>query len=334
MGLGEVGGINMIHEVELPALDGRSPLGFLAGLGVLNILDSRSSERVGLSFSPDSGAVLIHSKYESADSLAAELCEMVASAPDGTSIVGMAPGFPLRPGRNSDPMRRPREDYRELQHEIGQIDQMAASHWLPCLFTDLAVDREGRAELTPFQAPSGKQSVHSFFSKPFEAVRHDPVRIREALVGWHRVAGFTGEYLDHHVLNSKADDVIGTGEERGVPGATWLATMALPMLRVTGDGRNVKATLWHRSRSRYVMLWPLWRERLDTSAIRVLLEHSSLVPIDDKPTVARRDWQMLGIFTVCGAERQRVPGRKFAGVLAPCAVHTRWDAKQDNEQHD
>jgi hypothetical protein len=322
MGVGQMGGIPMMYEVELPALDGRSPLAFLAALGVVNLLSLGASGDVSLSFSSVSGCAVIRSGHRSPDSIAAELGEMATAAPDGTSIVGVDPAFPLRPGKNSDPMRRPRENYRELYGEIGRIDRAAADHWLPYLVTDLAVDREGRAELTPFQAPSGKQSVRTFFGKPFDEVRRDQGRIREALVGWRRMSGFTGEYFDHHVLNSKADDVIGAGEERGVPGATWLATMAIPMLRVTGDGRNVKATLWHRVGSRLVMIWPLWQRQLDRFAVRVLIEHPSLTPVDDGPTVLTKDWQSLGIFTICGAERQRIPGRKFAGVLAPCPVKT------------
>ena len=217
-------------------------------------------------------------------------------------------------------MRRPRERFRELLVEIDAIDNHASSEWMPFLFTDLAVDAQGRADLTPFCAPSGKQNLRTFFEKPLSAVRANPSLLREALIGWRRVEGFTGEYLDHRVLNSAADDPGGQSAERGVPGATWLATMAIPLLRVTGDGEHIGATLWHRVSRRSIMIWPVWEQPLDLAAIKVLIEHRSLIPVDARPAVCSASWPALSIFAVYGAERQRIPGRNFAGVLAPCAV--------------
>lgn len=218
-------------------------------------------------------------------------------------------------------MRRPRGNYRELAAEVRNFDAHAAEYWLPHLLTDLAVDNAGRAGLTPYTAPSGKQNLRTFFSKPMAEVRANPSRIHEALAGWRRVEGFTGEYLDHHVLNSAADDPLGrTSAESGVPGATWLATMALPVLRITGDGESVAAALWYRIERRPVMIWPLWRQQLDLAAVQSLIEHPCLTPVDPAPTVLRTDWRALGIFGVYGAERQRIPRRKFPGVLAPISV--------------
>ena len=96
--------------------------------------------------------------------------------------------------------------------------------------------------------------------------------------------------------------------------------MALPVLRITGDGENVAATLWYRTERRPVMIWPLWRQQLDLAAVQALIEHPCLMPVDPAPTVLRTDWPALGIFGVYGAERQRIPRRKFPGVLAPIAV--------------
>ena len=313
----------MTHAVDLPALDGRSPLGFLAALGLLNLLHEMTAKPVGLSFSPSNGTAIINSSMSSLDEVEKELAAIVAAATDDAAIAGVDSRFPLRAGARGDPMRRPRSNYRELGAEIRNLDAYAADYWLPHLLTDLAVDNAGRAGLTPYSAPSGKQNLRTFFSKPLNEVRANPSRIHEALAGWRRVEGFTGEYLDHHVLNSAADDPLGrTAAESGVPGATWLATMALPVLRITGDGENVAATLWHRTERRPVMIWPLWRQQLDLPAVQALIEHPCLLPVDPAPTVLRIDWPALGIFGVCGAERQRIPRRKFPGVLSPITVVT------------
>jgi hypothetical protein len=312
----------MTKTVELPALDGRSPLGFLASLGLLRVLRLAGMQPLRLSFSPE-GAALLHSPLDSVDEVSNRLEKLISQTPGGVVVVGCDPRFPLPAGRNADPMRRPRAEFQHLLAEIAALDERACRDWMPSLFTDLAVDSQGRADLTPFCAPSGKQNLRTFFDKPFSAVRANPTYLCEALLGWRRVDGFTGEYLDHRVLNSAADDPGGRSAERGVPGATWLATMALPMLRLTGDGERVKATLWHNMERRSFMVWPLWEPPLDYFAVTVLIEHPTLVPIDSRPTVRYSAWSDLGILAVYGAERQRIPGRNFAGVLAPCPVAVR-----------
>jgi hypothetical protein len=310
----------MTTTVEMPALDGRSPLGFLASLGLLRTLAMTGVNPLSLSFSRSSAAALLNSPLVSVEEIAEQLEHLLASAPENVAVIGVDPRFPLPAGRGGDPMRRPRETFRNLVAEIRSIDYRAASEWMPCLFTDLAVDLQGRADLTPFCAPSGKQNLRTFFEKPLSGTRADPSRVGEALNLWRRVDGFTGEYLDHRVINSAADDPRGHAAERGVPGATWLATMAIPLLRLAGDGEHASATLWHRMGRRSVMIWPLWEQPLDVVAIQTLIEHPCLVPVDSRPAVRNDAWHALGVFAVCGAERQRISGRNFAGVLAPCAV--------------
>jgi hypothetical protein len=322
--LGPLGGISMTHAVEIPALDGRSPLGFLAALGLLNLLDTAAAQPPRLSFSPDTGTAVLHSLLATTGEIASQLEKIAAAAPDGAAITGTDPAFPLPAGSGADPMRCDRSAYRQLDAHIRQIDARAADGWLPYLLTDLAADGKDRADLTPYTAPSGKQNLRTFFAKPLHEVRANPARIREALTGWRRAEGFTGEYLDHRVLNSAADDPAGRpGAESGVPGATWLATMALPMLRITGDGRNIAATLWHRTERRHIMIWPLWHQALDRDAVPALIEHPCLTPVSPAPAVRRIAWPALGIFAVYGAERQPIRDRKFPGVLAPIQVTTR-----------
>lgn len=308
-------------KVEVPALDGRSSLGFLAALGLMRAIGMADVTPLQLSFSRNSACAELHSSLASLDEVVGELQGLISQDPDA-AVVGLDPKFPP-PARQKggDPMRQQRGAFRKLLQDVRAIDARAASEWMPSLFTDLALDSQERADLTPFCAPSGKQNVRTFFEKPLSAVRADPPRLREALASWRRMDGFTGEYLDHRVINSAADDPGGrAGAERGVPGATWLATMAIPLMRVTGDGSRVEATLWHRAGRRQVMIWPLWEKPLDTDAIQALIEHPCLAPIDLRPAVRSDEWPALGIFAVYGAERQRIPGRNFAGVLAPCPV--------------
>jgi hypothetical protein len=311
------------HAVEAPALTGQDALGFLAALGMFTLLSDRCYPgAVRLSFTTTRGTAVIHSPLPTLDAIVQELTGIVAATDRDAVIAGAAPGFPLRAGTGPDPMRQPRHGYRKLAAELAQIDLQATSRWLPHLFTDLAVDSSGRSALTPLAAPRAKQNVRTFFAKSQALVRNQPALILEALAGWRRVEGVTGEYLDHRVLNSPVDHPRGAkAAERGVPGATWLATMALPLLRLTGDGQHPAATLWHHQGQRHIMIWPLWQQPLDTRAVQALLEHPTLKPVTPGLAVRSTDWPPLGIFAVHAAERERLPDTdKFAGVLAPLRI--------------
>ncbi|WP_326636854.1 hypothetical protein OG884_25260 [Streptosporangium sp. NBC_01755] len=304
-------------SIELPALDGRTPLGFLAALGLLRVCADVCRMPTALSFSDSTACAILHSPCETAEEIAEALRGVIESIPESAILPDGGAGFPPPSGVGKDPLRRSREEF----HQLATNHPEAAETWLPSLVTDLALDKQERCAITLFTAPSGKQTLQTFFAKPLEAVRGRPERLLEALVGWRRVEGVTGEYLDHRVLRSNSDDPEGrAGRESGVPGATWLATMALPLLRITGDGQRVRTTLWHRRRSGPVMLWPLWRPALNTLAVRCLLEHPVFAPVDHVPTVSSTHWPALGVINVYGAERQRIPGRTFDGVLSPLPV--------------
>lgn len=324
-------------SLELPALRGDDPLGYLAALGLLRLLDAELPGQVQMSFSRSTSSAVLHSPLTTLQDVANQLKSVIMRI-DPEGALPRAPAtFPLRPttksrngprptGGESDPMRVPREEFPRLMAVVDPLGTEALD-WLPFLVTDLAVDRNGRAALTPYMAPSGKQNVWTFFRKSYEAVRDNPEHLTEALTGWRRIDGFTGEYLDHRVLRGAADHPSGKSAEAGVPGATWLATQALPLLRLTGDGTTATASLWHRLGRRTIMTWPLWNPPLGVHAVRALIEHPALRPNPhgwsngtSAPIVDRRGYTSLGVFGVHGAERQLIPGRKNAGALAPIVI--------------
>ncbi|GAB2932745.1 hypothetical protein GCM10027280_20560 [Micromonospora polyrhachis] len=317
----------MTAAVELPALDGRDTLGFLAALGVLRLLTDEAKIETRLSFSESNANAILHSPLTSIDEVVDILVHVVDHIPSAGAIPGVPAGFPQQPGTGKDPMRVPRDQLRRTFAQLADGQRgPEACRWLAALLTDLAADREGRAALTPYSAPGGKQSVRSFFVKPLELLRSkEPATlVREALVRWRRVDNYTGENLDHRVLRSAADHPSGESVPAGVPGATWLAIMALPMLRLTGNGTNPQATLWHNvvGSRQPIMVWPLWRQPLDSYAVVALLEHPALRPRQgtDAPVVPRAGLAPLGVFFVGAAARQPVKGAKSAGVLAPTRI--------------
>lgn len=307
-----------MNAVELPALDGREPLGFLAALGALRLLDDTR-----LSFNPITAVATMHGPHVDVDHVARALHNVLDTMDEGTNIPGLPPGFPRPMQRTgSDPTRVTRDKFRGLVRDLTPSTD--GSLWLGSLVTDLAIDDKGLVLASPYMAPSGKQSIYTFFAKPLEATRAHPNAILEALTGWRRADGFSGEYLDHRVLNSAADHPTGVSTEAGVPAATWLATMALPLLRVTSTGTKATATGWHRlpGRRTPILIWPLWRDQLTPAAVEVLLQHPALRPqhADERLYIDPAPLAELGVFHIAAAERQPVEGRKFAGVLTPCPI--------------
>lgn len=323
-----------MNVIELPALDGRLPLGFLAACGVLRLLDEATPAGTlapRLSWDDRSGVARLHVDAD-LDSVVAALHRVAVSMPDGGLLPGGPSGFP---GVNSpkewprgDPMRMPIGQFRPVVDRWRRDwGSSFVDVWVPAMVTDLSADDAQCAELTPFAAPSGQQKFATMFAKPLELVRKEPEVLRQALVRWQRVDDVTGEYLDHHVLRSAADSAEGKSVERGVPGATWLALMSLPWFPVWSDGRQPLAGGWQaRQRSRPLFVWPLWSPPLDAVAASALVAHPTLRADSGHDRLLSLDLKglrPLGVFLACAAERQSISGRNFAGVLTAVPIHLR-----------
>jgi hypothetical protein len=301
--------------LRLPALDGRTPLGFLAAAGLTRLLDVHTDDTPRLSWSPQDYTAQLHTTRGSIDAVVADLREIV----DGIPTDGVLPGVPVNfppPGAAPDKLRLPPVALAALANELAPEPDAEVEAWLGSLVTDLSLDEKSRADISMMAAPSGKQSMRTMLDFPLRLVRDDPTCLTEALVGWRRRPGVSGEYLDHRVLFDAADAGGGKSQERGVPGATWLALMSYPLLRTTAHGPEPITTGWHhRRRQLAVFVYPLWTAPLDRHAITALLEHPLTQQCihGDLPDAAN----VLSIFTVQRAQRRRIPGRTFAGVLGP-----------------
>lgn len=301
--------------LTLPALDGRKALGFLAALGLTRLLDVYDGDTPRLAWSRDTRSAVLRTRHDTVDDLVGRIAEIVQSIPED----GVLPGVPATlppPGAAPDRLRISPDALRDLATELGSDGNPEVDAWLTSLVTDLSCDDRGRSDITLMAAPSGKQSMRTMLEKPLAEVRENSHRLHEALTGWRRYPGVTGEYLDHQVLFDAADSGDGASEERGVPGATWLALMSYPLLRTTAAGAEPITSGWHRQPRRPPMfLYPLWTAPLGCDAIIALLEH----PLWDRcvdgilPSAA----SAFGVFAVHRFQRRRIPGRTFAGVLGP-----------------
>lgn len=302
--------------LPLPALDGRTPLGFLAALGVLRVVTDHTRHPARLAWSPQDATAILHDAQLDIDALVADLTGIVQGIPDGGVLPETDVSFPP-PGEAPDKLRLTRPAFTEYAAHVADVDGAAGERWLASLVTDLSVDKDGRADISLYAAPSGKQSMRTMLEKPLALIRNDPGLLREALAAWRRYPGVTGEYLDHRVLFDAVDAPDGRPAERGVPGATWLALMSYPLLRTTADGGQPMSTCWQNlgRRAGRRMVYPLWSSPLDTAAVQALLSHPVLAVAEpgQPPDLAG----LLSVFWVGHAARRRIPGRNFSGVLAP-----------------
>ncbi|MGF1646206.1 MAG: hypothetical protein ACFCVF_04730 [Kineosporiaceae bacterium] len=307
-------------RLPLPALIGVTPLGFLAALGVLRLvtrhLPTGPRPEARLAWSPEDTSAVLMDAHADLDHLVADLRAVVAGVSDDAVLPGLSAHVPP-PGEAPDKLRLSRGAFRpELERLLGAADDDSVAFaeteaWLSALVTDLAVDDKGRAAISQWTAPAGKQSMRTMLEKPLDAVRRNPELLREALVAWRRHAGVTGEYLDHRALFDAVDSPDGKASMRGVPGATWLALMAHPLFRTTSVGARVVSSGWRSRRAVY----PLWSHPLDMAGVSALLHH----PVVAAATSATPSdgLTLLSIFRLVAVERLRVDGQKSAGALVP-----------------
>lgn len=326
----------MSAPVGLPALDGRTALGFLAACGLLRIAEEELGREARLSWSVDDGTAQV--EIDGCDNLTEIvdlLTDFLGSLGEGQLLPGGPVGFPPRAGQTGgDPMRRPREDLRTATERWrAECGEEFVERWIPAMVSDLATDGEGRAHHTLLAAPSGKQTFNTMFAFNLAAVRKDPAaRLAEALRSWRRVEKFSGEYLDHRVIRSATDTTEGRSLEAGVPGATWLALMAMPWFPVGGDGKQRVNAGWRTigPPKRLYFVWPLWNPRLDGAAVRAVVSHPAIESESVGSGLRLRasvsaQLAALGIFAVMAARREFIPERNFAGVLVPVPVASHWE---------
>jgi hypothetical protein len=324
------------HRVDLPGLVGDEPLGFLAAIGLVHQLMGRCL----LSWDPtDRHAILHTDRWSSVADLVAALIERLELVKDGSAIPN-TPGFPVRRKRGGpDPLRVRPADYGRL---LGRVSRSSGGeHWLKATVTDQATDVNGFCAVNPLVAVRGRQTIGSFWYYPMLEVRKDPDRLlTEALTGWRRVEGAEGWLLDHRATYSTDPGLRGPGGSMAVPGATWLATLAVDKFgyrRRNGiDNGPVLPSGWFRVDRRDIFLWPLWTlpagdNTLDAVwnggwasddwepsltrdgelQVRISETHGVMSPSNVAHT---RD---LAIFTMCAAIRPP------QGPLTPLRIHTR-----------
>jgi len=326
--------VSDLHRIDLPGLVGDVPLGFLAVRGLMTqVLESSY-----LSWDPeDRHAILYCYKQASGADLVSVLMERLGAIREG-EVLPFTRGFPVRRRRGApDPLRVTPAGYRQLARSTD------GRSWLEATITDEATDPDGHCLVNPLIAVRGRQTIGSFWYYPMLEVRRDPERLlTEALTGWRGVEGSEGWLLDHNATYSTDPGLRGPGGSMAVPGATWLATLAVPEFGYPRyGGPHLPKSLpsgWFRVQGAEVFAWPLWTlpangtttlgsvwssgwerghwkfARTSGGGLEATISQTHGVPAPNAIHYIRD----LGIFAMCAAARPR-----GGGPLTPVPVRVR-----------
>ncbi|MFC7910332.1 type I-G CRISPR-associated protein, Cas3-extension family [Streptomyces nigra] len=327
------------HQLELPALHSNDPLGFLAALGVLELVDAALDQTVRLSWRGLAAPAVLHTDQPLTLNQLVDLLARFLPAEPAKEPLPVAPGILVLPrdtgpGAPNDALRMPIEQAHRLLRDLAtaeRLDNDPRARWFAALVNQLCItpakktkeepqqEQQGvttaaspvapqrptwYTESTPLFAASGQMTLANNWVKAAEQCRSQGAHVSAALTGWIRVPDYTGANLDHRSTGDAAMTSDGKPSQQGVPGATWLALHAFATFRLTGETMTSAMTAWDTSEDLPALIWPVWTSPLSRTAIRALLEHP-LVRSDD---LTRCDESLinLGLVGVCSAARTKL----------------------------
>lgn len=267
----------MTEGIELPGLDGGNPLGFLAALGMLDVLH-RDGREPTLRWTDDIVPVPVVSGAETAAELVAVLVADLSRWQHSVVLTGPSGERPDDVKPMPDLLRRWAE---AVAATIG--DGRADVDLFCALLSEGAVDGKGNGKPTHLHFTAGQQKFLVMVRELADRV--DAERFREALLG---------PWLENSTLptlswSSQGDRSYAlratdpsTEKRLGVPGADWLAFLGLAFLPtkiVTAPGgKNVlRTSACDRDWKHSALRWPLWAVPLDRDTIWSLVGDHSLV---------------------------------------------------------
>ncbi|WP_405533725.1 hypothetical protein OG592_41560 (plasmid) [Streptomyces avidinii] len=314
------------HQLELPALYGSSPLGFLAALGTLHLTTHILDEAPRLSWSgPDAPAVL-HTHHPLTHQTLADLLTTQLPAQPNKDPLAVAPGIldqprHPEPGSPNDPLQMPIDEAltRLRGHAKAERDHDDnRAHWFTSLINTLSLT-PGKADkgaprktrgatrgtlytrTTPYFGRSGQMTLPNNWTKAAQHCLENPTHLHAALTRWQRVDDYASANLDHLSTGDAHMVSHGKATQQGVPGATWLALHGFTAFRLTGNTNRPQATSWDTCN--HAFTWPIWHPPHTATTLTTLLEHPDARTQTPNPTRLHN----LGITALYTAPRTRLP---------------------------
>lgn len=327
--------------LTLPALKGDDPLGFLAALGIVELLRSEvrvPEHQLGLGWQAIGGSAQVEAPFATVEAMVEALQEAAArmeaegrpvpaSPPDlipptlsdkeraeVEAATGVKPPF--------DPVRMPRAGCAARLARFEATATDADARWL-CGLVDQCSTFPGEftAHVTPLYAPVGRQRMRQIYEAKLAAVAARPNLLREACLMWRRDPRDAGANLDRRALRDGAVTTDGEPRNAAVTGAEWLALQAVPWFRLGGLRDRPSAWGWIPTRPRgrpRALVWPVWRPVLDPVAIEVVLTHPLVRRAGVAARVQDEALRRLGVSAVLRADRTVLTNSD--GPLGPARV--------------
>lgn len=256
--------------LNLDGLDGTNPAGFLAGLGVLAILDHLNyPARLWWSDSVVPRARL--DGIASIDTLVDEVVRDKDKLADGP-LLDFPPGDPAADVK----FQRPQDIRSFLDHCRRSEPSAALSAALVC---EGVLDNQGQAKPTDFHFTAGQQRFLTMARELQRAVTHD--HVYDALSGhWEHestLPSFMWDSADDRDYAFAASNP-ASDKKLTAPGVEWLALRALTLFPVHPlNGRVLTPGAGGTWKSGW-LTWPLWRVPVSTAVARSLIQ---AVPRDE-----------------------------------------------------
>jgi hypothetical protein len=300
-----------MNDVDLPALSGTNPVGFLAALGVLDAVFS-SHPDVSLRWTDE---LVPHAVLGGAVDL--DLILDVLDQDRAKWIVSTALHFPP-----DSPLNDAKPDGRLLRRWFEAAADKAGdpqhdADLLCAIVAEGAFDGNQKAKPTHLHFMAGQQQFLEMARTLASSV--DRERFREALCGpWtydSSLPSFSWDARGERIYAVRATNP--SKEKRlGVPGADWLAFRGLlfyPVTRTVNGSLRTTAcdSQWKRSAFR----WPLWSVPGRRDAVRSLVADRAL--ISDGARLRAEVLDARGIFSVLRAPIRRTDQGGYGSFGSP-----------------
>jgi hypothetical protein len=268
-----------MHEHRLDGPDGENPLGFLAALGLLRVLDDHAVVNQGVRPSlawADAGAWrpvirsaldmpgIIQAVLDDASAQAADPVLSLAYNDDGVRV----PPDTSKASRDLKPSPAVgRAVLTEAASQSRRSADLAAG-----LFTDLVVDNKGNTKPTALHFTAGQQQFLAMLEELRLGLSQE--RMQEALNGpWMATDKLPSLSWDSSATRYYALRASNPSDDKrgSVAAANWLASIGLSFLPVLAVRGAVATTCVRGGWKDSTMTWPLWSAPAGVRVLRGLL---------------------------------------------------------------
>ena len=282
--------------IKLTGLDGTNPLGFLAAIGVLDVVH-RASRTPTLRWTDDILPTPVLSGVEGRADLIALLDEDRVRWKDSVTLHGPT-DYPLDDAK-------PSNDVVDAwaRQVAASVDDSASpdAELFAALVAQGAIDGKGATKPTHLHFTAGQQRFLRMARDRVTGI--DPDRLAEAVFGpWREdspLPSLSWNSGGERLYALRAIDP--TKDKRlGVPGADWLALLGLvafPVCAVPGrDGRlTLRTSVCDPAWKASALRWPLWTPALGYDTVRSLVAAADLVGARRARPQTLRAWSVMRV---------------------------------------